>query len=460
MIINDDNKKWIEEEFEGVELGESRRVARLMKIAQDFEGCIEGSILEASQNWGNAKGAYRFFGSEIDPKKIMAGHLEKTIERIGQKKIVLALQDTTTLNFTSHRATTGLGQIGPNNAENKGFFCHCTLAVDEEGLPLGVLKAETYVRAETKLKRKRGPQAHECESGRWLDSLSVCQQVSDRQPGTRIVNIGDRESDFYEYISHAALQTPSVSYLIRAAYDRQNGEGLPTLFEEVGLQKSRGILEVEVPRKPGTKARKAKLEIRFCKIELGAPAHWNREYKESPPLTLWIIEARENPKSGAGEPICWRLLTNLPIESFEQAVEKVRWYCKRWCIEIFFRVLKSGCKIEERQLETRARLERVLMLDLIMDWRVLFLMWMGRNAPSVSAQALFEEAERKALCCYEQGNAKAPAVPPTLGEAMRMVAKLGGFLGRKGDGNPGAEVLWRGLRRLDDITAAYVAFTK
>lgn len=451
-------ESWIEQEFAGVKLGDVRREKRLQRIAHSFASCLQGSVLEATGDWAGAKGAYRFFASEIAPETLLAGHKEQTLARLSHCEVVLALQDTTALNFTTHRATEGLGQIGANCAQNAGFFCHSTLVVDAKGHALGLLKAETYVRHAQRPPRKRGPQAQERESRRWLNSLDACQEAALAQPHTRIVNIGDREADFYEFAAHARQAAPAVDFVIRAAYDRQREAGAASLFAEVGQHKSAGELEIEVPRSATAKARRAKLEIRFCAVSLSAPAHWLAEARGAAPLALWIMEAREASSEANQEGICWRLLSNLPIESFAQAVEKVQWYSQRWKIEVFHKVLKSGCAVERRQLETRARLERALMLDLVMAWRVLHLMGLGRAQPQLSAAVVLEEYQWKALHCFARQSREAPRRPPPLGEALRAIAKLGGFAGRKSDGFPGPAVLWRGLRRLDDIAAAYLAF--
>lgn len=194
------------------------------------------------------------------PQALLVSHVEQTIKRMGEKAVVLAVQDTTALNHTIHGATEGLGLIGSNQRASRGFFCHSTLAVDEEGTEPGLLRAETYVRAAKAIQRKRGPQAMERESRRWLNSLDACQNAAGKLPGTRIVNIGDREADFYEYATHASCHAPDVSFLVRAEHDRKmGGEGLPTLFEEVGAKQSRGTLVVEVPRRARKRARRASL---------------------------------------------------------------------------------------------------------------------------------------------------------------------------------------------------------
>lgn len=453
-------ESWIDREF-AVDLGDKRREKRLKKIAADFGACLEGSVLEASGDWAGAKGAYRFFDSDIEPEELLGGHRQQTLERLGEREVVLAVQDTTVLNFSAHANTKGLGRVGSNATANMGFFCHSTLVVDEEGLPLGLLEAQTYVRKPAPAARKRGPQAQECESARWLQSVEQCQLAARKKPQTRIVNVGDREADFYEFAAYAHNQAPDVGFVVRAAYDRRSqAPQTASFFEMVASKPCAGEIVIEVPRTAKNKARETRLEIRYCEVALSAPAHWNKEHRQAEPLTLWLIEARESEATTPqGEkPICWRILTNLAVKTFDEAVQKVRWYRLRWTIEVFFKVLKDGCRVEERQLETRERLERVLMLDLIMAWRVLYLTMMGRAHPNVSAQAILEEHQWKALHCFEKKTRKLPQKPPSLAQAITSIAKLGGFAARKRDGHPGPTVIWRGLSRLDNIAAAYLAF--
>ena len=215
-----------------------------------------------------------------------------------------------------------------------------------------------------------------------------------------------------------------------------------------------GNLCITVPRKKGQPPREAILSIRYDCVSLKPPKHRSKE-KGLQPITLWAIWAHEqNPPKGA-EPISWMLLTTIPIASFEEALEKVQWYTCRWHIELFFKILKSGCRIEARQLETADRLKRCLAVDAVVAWRVLYLTMLSRNIPQMPCDVLLEAEEWQALYCFIHRTKTPPLKPPTLMEATRMIARLGGFLGRKSDKHPGPSTIWRGLQRLQDIARTW-----
>lgn len=209
-----------------------------------------------------------------------------------------------------------------------------------------------------------------------------------------------------------------------------------------------------MPRKDGQAGRLATLAIRHTRVTLCPPCLKAGQ----PPLTLWAVEARETRPAKGVSPIGWRLLTTLAVASFSAAVERVRWYAQRWQIEVLHKVLKSGCAVEQRQLETAARLQRVVMVDLIVGWRVLALCKAGRESPEGLASEWLSESEWRALTCYREERATPPSQPPTVRQAVRWIAQLGGFLGRRSDGEPGAIVVWRGLQQLCAITAAWRKF--
>jgi len=450
-------QKWVNEEFGEAGLSDGRQVKRLRKMAEDFYAMPQASINEASRNWAASKAAYRFLDSEIDADMLLEAHRQRTLERMKGLEVVLAIQDTTTLNFTTQRAKRGMGGIGTKKSENRGFFCHETLMVDTEGIALGVLDVQSYRRVEQPVKRRRQGQATERESGRWLRSLESCQRAALSSEGApQIVSVADREADFYEFFAHGAKEASAVEILVRAQHDRELEEG--KLFARLAEQNACGYLEVEVPGQDTRAKRRAKLAIRFLPLRMRAPAHWQAA-SEYPALKLWAIEAREVDQPPGQDAICWRLLTTLPVHNFAQAVQKVRWYTLRWKIEVFHKILKSGCKIEERQLETLERMERVLRIDVVIAWRILFLMTQGRAHPQICCTVLLEDFEWKALHGFVNKGSPAARQPPTLGEAVLWIAKLGGFLARKGDGRPGATVLWRGLAKLDTLSQAWLAFS-
>jgi hypothetical protein len=452
----DFDSRWAKEEFGQAKLKDPRQIRRLEKIATDFMKQPQASINAASGNWAGSLGAYRFFGSPIAADAVLSGHRQKTIERMQGRPVILAVQDTTTLNFTSQRAKQGLGSIGTRQGGAQGFFCHTTLAVDAEGCALGVLDVQSYRRGAERRKRQRTGQARERESGRWLESLARCQEAAALcGRATQIISVADREADFYELFAYAAAEAPAVGVLVRAQHDRELDEG--RLFAQLRAQPLLGTLPVEVPRSGPRAPRRAELQIRSQAVRLPAPAHW-RKATTHPVLELWALEAweAEPPK---GEPaICWRLLTTLPAKSLRSAVTALGYYTLRWKIELWHKILKSGCRIEERQLESFERLERVLRVDAVIAWRVLFLMTQGRIQPQLPCTVALEDYQWKALYAFLKKALPPRGQPPHLGEAMLLVARLGGFLARKGDGYPGSQVLWRGLAKLETIAEAWLAF--
>ena len=270
-------------------------------------------------------------------------------------------------------------------------------------------------------------------------------------PQTRLVGVGDREADIYELFVWS--QTPGrPALLVRAEKDRLQADGQEHLWAHLQAQPLGGSLELKVPRRDKCPARVAQVEVRFAPVELKAP----QRKTHLPNVRLWAVLAREVAPPAGIEPVEWMLLSSLLVESFEQALEKLRWYAGRWGIEVFHRVLKSGCQIEERQLAGADRLEACLAIDMVVAWRIFHLTKLGRETPEVPCTVFFEEHEWQALISYVNQTAEPPAQPPTLREAVRMVAGLGGFLGRKSDGEPGTQTLWIGLQRLDDLSAMYL----
>jgi hypothetical protein len=302
-----------------------------------------------------------------------------------------------------------------------------------------------------KKKRRQSVPIEQKESYKWLVSFRKVAEVQKRCPKSLLVSVGDREADIYEFFEMAFSDPPGPKLLIRAEQDRLLAEGQGHLWEKMAQQEVAGIQEIQVPRQKNRPARVARLEVRFAKVTLKSPKNkkWRRE------LTLWAVWARETETPAEGERIEWMLLTTCPVSTFDEAIEKLAWYTIRWGIEVFHRTLKSGCKVEERQLGHADRIETCLAIDMVVAWRIFHLAKLGREIPDVPCTVFFEEAEWKALLAYITQNPKPPEVPPTLRETIRMVATLGGFLGRKGDGEPGTKSLWLGLQRLDDLSSMW-----
>ncbi len=471
---------WAEEEFRGVPLPDKRLSDRLLMIARDFFARPTAQLPQACGSRAKTKAAYRFFDQEkVTMDVLLSAHTKKTEERIAAHPVVLCVQDTTDLNYTAHPGTTGLGPIGDHLHGPVGLMMHDTLAFDVVGTPLGLLDVQCWVRPPSPPmvgKREQTPEEKETarkekekkdredkkapievkESYKWLKSFEAVAEIQKRCPGTMLVSMGDRESDIYELFALAQKDPNGPKLLIRAVQPRKKTDGT-ALWKTLLDRASGGEIVLRVPRRHSRASREATLEIRFSKVELAPP--FPRK-KGLSPVTLWAVAATEKNAPAGAPPLFWLLLTTLPVETLPEALEKVNWYTKRWGIEVFHRTLKSGCRIEDRQLGNDHRLEACLAIDLVVAWRLFHLAKLGRETPDVPCTVFFEEHEWRALVTFHDRVPVAPNAPsPTLREATRMVARLGGFLGRKGDGEPGTETLWRGIQRLDDIAAMWTIFT-
>jgi len=267
-----------------------------------------------------------------------------------------------------------------------------------------------------------------------------------------LVSLGDREADIYELFHLALEDCQGPKLLVRAEQDRLLADGQGHLWPLVEQQPLAGVRQISVPRRQKQPAREAWLEIRFAGVTLRPPQGKTRYGR----LRLWAVLAQEVDAPEGIEPLSWMLLTTCPVTRLVEATEKLDWYSKRWCIEIFHKTLKSGCKIEQRQLGNAGSLEACLAIDLVVAWRIYHLTKLGRECPNVACTVFFEQAEWKALLTYvTRQPVRSDQPPPPLGEAMRMVGTLGGHLGRKSDGQPGTKSLWLGLERLLGMTDMY-----
>lgn len=445
---------WAAREWGTAPLGDARLVQRLITLGRDRYAMPQGSIPQSCGSRAKTKAAYRFFDNERTTlHNLLAPHIESTTRRIAGEKVVLAVQDTTSLNYSTHPATENLGPIGSSPAI-VGLMLHGTLAVNTEGTPLGVLDAQCWARDpnEHGKKTKRHALPIEAkESNKWLKSFKAAATTKASCPDTTIVSVGDREADIHELFA-LAHRTPDAPFLlVRAQHNRLLEAEQTRLADFLTNCPEAGIQEISVPRRGNRPARTARLSIRYGAVTLAPP----KQKPDEPSIPVWVIHADEQEAPEGTEPLCWVLLTTVPTESFEAACEHLRWYTLRWTIEVFHRTLKSGCKIENRQLGSADRLEACLAIDLVVAWRIHHLTKLGRETPDVPCSVYFEDAQWKALNAFVTKNPVPPEEPPTLREAIRMVATLGGFLGRKSDGEPGAQTLWLGLQRLDDITAMW-----
>lgn len=446
---------WAAEELGGAPLGDSRLAQRLLTLARDFYARPQANIPQACQSRAKTKAAYRFLEhDQTTLDQILAPHYEATVRRVTQEPVVLAVQDTTSLNYSTHPATEKLGPIGSRKEGLVGLLLHDTLAFTPEGTPLGLLDVRCWARdpqAFGKRHRRYELPIEAKESHKWLTSFQRVAEAQRRCPQTLLVSVGDREADIYELLALAVRDPAGPRLLVRAERDRLVTEGHAHVWDRVAAQPVGGVQELSIPRREKRPARVARLEVRFAQVRLKPP----KRKPQLPEVTLWAILAEEVEAPGGEEPLRWVLLTTLEVRTFADATRCLAWYARRWGIEVYHRTLKSGCRIEQRQLGSAERIEACLAIDLVVAWRIFHLAKLGRETPDVPCTVFFEEAEWKALVAYVTHDPLPPVHPPSLRDATRMVASLGGFLGRKGDGEPGTQTLWLGLQRLDDITAIW-----
>jgi hypothetical protein len=451
-------KEWIEEEFSGVKLGDSRLESRLVDIVDAFSNYPEASIPQATVEWKRTKGSYRFFDNpKVSPEKILQGHKQASGARIkkhAKQRLVFAIQDTTEIKYAKHPYLK-LGHGGRDGGSS--LFLHATLLASEERVPLGVIGHQVWGREEKGTRHKRHEKKiEEKESYKWLKSIQTTSQFQAEHPDTHIISICDREGDIYDLFTEVKKQqeTTSIDLLVRSAWDRRL-DTQERLITHLSKQVTTDNYEINIPRSGKRKERKATLEVRYSKVSIKPPRNRSKD-KTLKPVDLYVVEAKEITSSPT--PIQWRLLTTYEITSHQDARLMLEWYTKRWLIEDYFKVLKSGCAIEERQLRSRTRLENCLVLDAIIAWRILFLTHIGRQEPGLPASTIFTEIEWKVLYGFIHKTPKPPPKEPSVSEVTKWLAQLGGFLARKGDGYPGSKVLWRGSWRLPDIISTWLIF--
>ena len=447
---------WAEAEFSTIRLYDTRLKERLYIIAQDFYNSPQANIPEACGSKARTIGSYRFFQNEkVTMDVILTPHTEATIERIKEHKVVLAPQDTTTLNY-AHPATEGLGPIGTKNDRAMGLLLHDTMAFSEEGTPLGILDAQCWARDpddKGKSERRKETPIEQKESMKWLRSFRRVAEIQKLCPDTTLVSIGDREADIYELFLEATKDPCGPKLLVRAERSRQRKVEQEHLWPFLKNKKIAGTLKIHIPRSKERRAREAIMDIRFSEVSLTPPKDTGY-----PPIKAWAVYALESEPEEGQAPIEWMLLTTAEVNNLEDARQRVAWYSGRWGIEVYHRTLKTGCRIKDRQLGTADQLKTCLGVDMVVAWRIYHLTMLGREVPEHPCTVFFEDIEWKALWCYYTKNTELPEKPPALGTMIRMVGIIGGHLGRKRDGMPGTECLWRGLQRLATIVEMYAIF--
>jgi len=452
-----DEKHWAYEEFKTMGINCGRTIKRFIRTMITLSKKINESIAAASDSKAEAKAIYRLINNEkITEEVVLNAHRKATIQQIEEsgEQIILSIQDTTTLNYTSHKKTEGLGDFGAT-PDSRGLIVHSALAVTTQGIAIGLLDQKIWTRdpAERgKRKEKRQKPIEEKESYKWLESMDRSQLGIPK--GLRLVHVGDREADIYEFFDHAIAN--SQDFLVRVVQNRMTTETCK-LFDKVKSEPSAGEVIVDIPRdtRRNIPKRTATLQIKYCPVTILEPVNTPKEFRKNASVTLSILFAQEiNPPEGL-EPIEWYLATSMEIANVDEAMERVNWYVHRWKIERFHYILKNGCEIEELQSRKAERLEKLILMYSIISVRILGMTYLARQKPETPCTEFMEEQEWKVLYCIANKTSKVPTTIPTMKEAVAYLAKLGGFLGRKGDGEPGAKVIWKGLNELNIVLEHY-----
>ena len=448
-------------EIAGIDLGDERRNRRIGRLASRMAASPQESIRAACKGWAEAIGGFRLLhNEEVTWEKILCAHEQATLERAGACERILLVQDTTELNYSSHKSLIGAGRLDAQTRQ--GFYAHNHLLVDEDtGVALGLCGSYVWTREqETKRHGHKQVPFEEKESHRWFQGYLKACEVAQKYPAAEVLTVGDRESDIYEIYAEwqrrGQCGENRAEVLVRAGRDRVLLDADNHLFQTMRDGQELGTYSVEFASKAQVRkingnrclthrlGRKATLEVRSTKVRL-KPTH-RKHGGKLPPVELWAVCVLEIDPPQGHEPIEWFLLTSLPAETFSQARRVIRAYANRWLVEELHRILKSGCRVERINLRTSAALLPAVALYLIVAWRILYLRDFRRAPPDLCCSIFFTSAEWQAACLI-QGR-PVDTGPPTLEQMVGMVGKMGGHMGRKKDPSPGPECLWRGMEKL------------
>ena len=409
-----DAAQWAAQEFDGAQLGDSRLTERLISSAQAL-GSMPGRTLSGARqgDWPTTKGFYRMIDkpddSAISPAAILAPHRARTVQRMMGQPTVLCIQDGTDLNYNQQDQCIGLGVLSKNQtgAKTRGLHLHSTFVVSTDGLPLGLLQAQFSApepKSETDTRPQPSIPIEEKKTFFWIKGLRDCVELDKQLPDTHQVCVMDREADFFELFDEQR-KTDKVDLLVRSRHDRVIDDEGGHFFERCRGSPVCGEMVIQVPRqsartkkskqqaKPGHVQRSATVALRYQEIELRPGVY----QKDKAPIKLTVVHVQESSSPLDDEPVEWFLLTTCEVSSPEQAQQMLRWYCLRWRIEDWHRVLKSGCNIEKLQHKTAERLKRTIAINLVIAWRIMLLTLLGRECPGLAAEVLFSDLEMQVL---------------------------------------------------------------
>jgi len=461
-------------EVAGVELGDQRLNKRLSIIIDRLSAQPHVSIPAAMHGRNELEAAYEFFANDkVTPEAILSKHYVMTRRRISQERVCLLVQDTTEVELT--RPQQQVQGAGPLSCESqRGAFVHPLMAFTTNGIPLGTAWHKHWTRTELrtgapeeKTKALKEIPIEDKESIRWIEGLKEALKVANECAETCCILMGDSESDIYELFAESRETSHGrpLEFLVRACQVRATTEVGQSMLDQARAAPCCYTATVKVSartqkmavetrkRRTERPARTATVEVRACSTTLRAPPRPDRKL---PHVSVNIVLVEEVGTPEGQEPIQWLLVTTLPISSNELIRTVVEYYCQRWGIEVFFKTLKSGCRIEERQFEFFDREMNCIAVYMIVAWRVLLLCRLGRECPDLSCEVVFEPSEWKAVYLVVTKK-NPPSVAPKLNDMIRMIASLGGYVIRTNT-VPGTQTLWFGLQRMHDFANCYDSF--
>ena len=453
----------IADELHGIDLSDRRLNRRSSVIINALATNPEASINAACDGWSDTLAAYRFFdNAAVSPEQILLPHREATQRRMREHSVVLIVQDTTELDYTNHPP----GDARCLNMVNRfGVYLHAHLAVTPDKLCLGVVGTEFFDRAPESLglasERKTLP-IEQKESFRWLKGYRLACQHAVECPETQIVSVADRECDIYDIFVDAHEQEGvRADYIIRAQEDRSTLECDPEtgpkayckIRDEVSSSKLITTRTIDLSQTPKRDARQARLQIRAITVQVKPP----HARAHLPSVTHNVVLVEEVGGPGDDTDVSWLLITTLPIATVDDLMRIIDYYVARWAVEIYFRTLKTGCRVEDIQLETTHRLKNCLAFYQIIAWRVLYLTYLNRTTPTMPCIAVFTDSEWKSVWRVVTKQ-PLPNKPPELSEMMRLLSQLGGYNNRATEAPVGPQPIWVGLRRMNDFAIAWVTF--
>lgn len=460
------SSSWAVDELAKISFGDKRLDKRFLKIAGSQSQTPQKSINASSSDWSCAKGAYRLFNnSKVTAEKILDPHMENTVHRIYGNELVVIAQDTTFVDFSSHYKTSGLGVANTMESgfQTKGIHFHAGLAMTCEGTPLGLLYGKIWSRKpqkKTDYEVTKIP-IHKKESYRWIECLEHTKALL--PSGTRGLVLADRECDIYEYFE--AAEDFDIDVLVRLHHNRiivdEFGDS-SRVIEALEQEKFAGEIKIHIPGNGSRTARDAVMDVKFTRVCLqGKPRGVSVKHRRDIQLSVLKLEEKKAPKGK--DPLSWTLITSLPIETMDQAEELMKFYRMRWTIELYFKSLKSGCNVEKCRLDDGDKLIKFIALCGVIAWRIMWLTWLGREIPQASGELALTQVEWKTLWIKKYKDkikaglmkAEPPEEIPDLCTVTKLIASLGGFMNRRGDGNPGLITITRGWMSIMETAEVY-----